>query len=309
MMFQASVVIPAYNEAESAGETVRAVREVLTGSGIEGEIILVDDGSTDGTAAIAEEAGAVVISHGENLGYGVALKTGIRHSQSETIVITDADGTYPVDRIPDLLKRMEDTGADMVVGARTGSSVRIPLSRKPFKWFLRRLARYIVKRPIPDLNSGLRVFSKKMALRYMHLYPKGFSFTSTITVASMCDDLKVEYVPIDYHERTGKSKIVPVDFLSFVILVLRLSVLFKPLRVFIPVSAFCFTVGFLKMIHDVYMALLISHNTSTSLLYLPVISATAIAFFLASLQILLIGMVAEALARKSFGGNSVIGSN
>lgn len=307
-MFQASILIPAYNEAESVGETVRSVREVLDRSGIEAEILLIDDGSTDGTAAIAQQAGASVISHGENLGYGVALKTGIRNSRSETIVITDADGTYPVDRIPDLLKRMEETGADMIVGARTGSSVRILLSRRPFKWFLRRLARYIVKRPVPDLNSGLRVFTKKMALSYMYLYPKGFSFTSTITVASMCDDMKVEYVPIDYHKRAGKSKIVPVDFLSFMILVLRLSVLFRPLRVFIPVSAFCFVIGFLKMIHDVYMALLISQNTSTSLLFLPVISATAIAFLLASLQILLIGMVAEALARKSFSGNSVAGN-
>lgn len=301
-MLQASVVIPAFNEAESVGETVRTLREVLDSSGIEGEILLVDDGSTDGTAAIAEEAGAVVISHGENQGYGVALKTGIRHSRSETIVITDADGTYPIDRIPDLLKRMEETGADMVVGARTGLNVKIPLSRKPFKWFLRRLARFIVKRPIPDLNSGLRAFSKKMSMRYMHLYPKGFSFTSTITVASMCDDLKVEYVPIDYHKRAGRSKIVPFDFLSFVILVLRLSVLFKPLRIFIPVSVFCFSVGFLKMIHDIYMAVQISHTTSTSLLYLPVISSTAIAFFLASLQILLIGMVAEALARRNNAG-------
>lgn len=303
-MFQASILIPAYNEAESVGETVRLVREVMDRSGIDGEILLIDDGSTDGTAAIAEEAGAAVISHGKNLGYGVALKTGIRNALNEIIVITDADGTYPVDRIPDLLLRMEESGAEMVVGARTGSSVRIPLTRKPFKWFLRRLARFIVKRPIPDLNSGLRAFRKKMALRYMHLYPRGFSFTSTITVASMCDDLKVEYIPINYHRRAGKSKIVPVDFISFVILVLRLSVLFKPLRVFIPVSAFCFVIGFLKMIHDVYMALLISQNTSTSLLYLPVISATAIAFLLASLQILLIGMVAEALAKKDFGGNS-----
>jgi glycosyltransferase involved in cell wall biosynthesis len=304
-MFQASVIIPAYNEAESVEHTVASIRKVLEDSDIEGEILLVDDGSTDDTAAIAEASGARVLVLEKNRGYGVALKTGIMNAGFGVIVITDADGTYPVDRIPDLLRSMEETGADMVVGARTGSKVRMPLVRRPFKWILRRLAQYIVKRPIPDLNSGLRVFRKEMALRYFHLYPDGFSFTSTITVAAMCDGMKVEYIPIDYHKRQGRSKIVPMDFLAFVILVLRLSVLFRPLRVFIPVSALCFSIGFLKLVHDVYMAMVIARDTSTSLLFLPVVSSTAVAFLLASLQILLVGMVAEALAKNSLrGGNS-----
>lgn len=304
-MFQASVIIPAFNEAESVVNTVSSIRRVLHSSGIEAEIILVDDGSEDDTAELAESAGARVVRHGKNRGYGVALKTGILEAGSGNVVITDADGTYPVERIPDLLERMNKTGADMVVGARTGSKVRVPLVRRPFKWILRRLAQYIVKRPIPDLNSGLRVFRRDMALKYFHLYPDGFSFTSTITVAAMCDGMMVEYIPIDYHKRRGKSKIVPVDFLAFVILVLRLSVLFRPLRVFIPVSAFCFSIGFLKLVHDVYMAIVIARDTSTSLLFLPVVSSTAVAFLLASLQILLVGMVAEALAKNTLkGGNS-----
>ncbi len=299
-MFKVSVVVPAFNEAQSVERTILAIRQVLDISGITGEILLIDDGSTDDTAVIAEKAGARVLRHRDNLGYGASLKTGIGNSSFNTIVITDADGTYPIDMIPELLQRMEESGADMVVGARTGSEVKVPLIRKPFKWIVRRLAQYIVGRSIPDLNSGLRVFRKDMALRYYKLYPNGFSFTSTITVASMCDNFKLEYVPIDYRQREGRSKIVPVDFFAFIMLVLRLSVLFKPLRVFVPVSIFCFSIGFLKLIHDIVMAISISRDTGASLLVLPIVSSSAVAFLLASLQILLVGMVAEALAKRSF---------
>jgi len=305
-MFKVSVVVPAFNEAQSVKQTIQTIREVLDKSGITGEIVLVDDGSTDDTAALAESAGAKVLRHQSNLGYGASLKTGIRNTSCDTVVITDADGTYPIDMIPELIQKMEESSADMVVGARTGAEVAVPLIRKPFKWIVRCLAQYIVERPIPDLNSGLRVFRKDMALRYFNLYPNGFSFTSTITVASMCDNCKVEYVPINYHKRQGKSKIVPVDFFAFVMLVLRLSVLFKPLRVFVPVSVFCFSIGFLKLIHDVVMGISISNDTGASLLVLPIVSSTAVAFLLASLQILLVGMVAEALAKRSFGAEGTL---
>lgn len=299
-MFEVSVVVPAFNEAKSVERTICTIRQALNSASINGEIVLVDDGSTDSTASLAEAAGAKVLQHSVNLGYGASLKTGIRHSHSDIIVITDADGTYPIDMIPALLQKMEETEADMVVGARTGSEVSVPAVRKPFKKMVRHLAQYIVERHIPDLNSGLRVFRRSMSLRYYSLYPNGFSFTSTITVASMCDNYKVEYLPINYYKREGKSKIVPSDFFSFVMLVLRLSVLFKPLRVFVPVSIFCFCIGFLKLIYDVYMGFSIAGDTGTSLLLLPIVSSTAIVFLLASLQILLVGMVAEALAKRSF---------
>lgn len=305
-MFKVSVVVPAFNEAQSVEQTIRSIRQILDSWSADGEIVLVDDGSTDNTAALAEAAGAIVLSHYSNRGYGASLKTGIRNASYDTIVITDADGTYPIDMIPVLLQRMEESGADMVVGARTGSKVAVPLIRKPFKWIARHLAQFIVERPIPDLNSGLRVFRKDMAMRYYSLYPNGFSFTSTITVASMCDDYKVEYVSVNYYRREGKSKIVPVDFFAFVMLVLRLSVLFKPLRVFVPVSLFCFSVGFLKLINDVRIAARIAHDTGVNLAFLPVVSSTAVTFLLASLQILLVGMVAEALAKRSFSGDGFL---
>lgn len=304
-MFKASVVVPAFNEAQSVEQTILEIRQVLGISGITGEILLIDDGSTDDTGIIAVKAGARVLRNQTNLGYGASLKKGIRNASFDTVVITDADGTYPIDMIPELLQRMEESSADMVVGARTDSKIGIPPIRKPFKWIVRRLARYIVGRSIPDLNSGLRVFRKDMALRYYNLYPDGFSFTSTITVASMCDDFKVEYVPINYHQREGKSKIVPVDFFAFIMLVLRLSVLFKPLRVFVPVSVFCFSIGSLKLIHDIVMAISISQDTGASLLVLPIVSSSAIAFLLASLQILLVGMVAEALAKRNFSAEGI----
>lgn len=306
-MFKVSVVVPAFNEAQSVKQTILSIQEVLDKSKITGEVVLIDDGSSDDTAALAESAGAKVLRHQCNMGYGASLKTGIRNVAYDTIVIADADGTYPIDMIPVLIERMKESGADMVVGARTGAEVAVPLIRKPFKWIVRHLAQYIVERSIPDLNSGLRVFRKDMALRYYNLYPNGFSFTSTITVASMCDNYRVEYVPINYYRREGKSKIVPVDFFAFVMLVLRLSIFFKPLRVFVPVSIFCFSIGFLKLIHDVVMGISISSNTGESLMVLPIVSSTAVAFLLASLQILLVGMVAEAMAKRGFSAGDIFG--
>ncbi len=258
-------------------------------------MIVVDDGSGDRTGEEAMKAGARVIRHSSSLGYGEALKTGIRSSDTDIIVITDADETYPVEKIPELVAGLEN--AEMVVGARTGEKVSIPFSRKPFKWILRRLAQYIVQRKIPDLNSGFRAFRKKLALGYFHLLPGGFSFTSTITVASMCDGVRVEYVPIDYHKREGKSKISPKHFFSFLLLVMRLSTYFRPLRVFLPISLGCFLLGGVKLILDIVMAIDLSTSSGIPLLHFPVVSATALIFLLSGVQIALVGMVAEALAR------------
>ena len=208
--------------------------------------------------------------------------------------------------IPVLLAKMEETKASMVVGSRDGQNVSIPLIRRPFKRFLRFLAAYIVQKPIPDLNSGLRVFTRKLALRYFHLYPNGFSFTSTITVASMCDNFPVEFVSINYFKRTGKSKICYSDFFGFLNLVLKLSVFFKPMRVFLPVSMFCFFLGMIKLAHDIYISLMIANSTGTSMLLLPVVSATAVTLFISSLMIVLVGMVAEALARQNSSLESII---
>src|SRR5262249_22502084 len=157
----------------------------------EHEIIVVDDGSKDKTRRAAEEAGAVVLRHPRNRGYGASLKTGITVAAYDVICITDADGTYPVERIPELLAELRT--ADMVVGARTGARVAIPLIRKPAKWVLNRLANYITSTKIPDLNSGLRLFRRDAALQYFHMLPDQFSFTTTITMAMLCDKYAVTY--------------------------------------------------------------------------------------------------------------------
>lgn len=292
-MKRLSIVIPAFNEEQSIVSTVEKVRDMLVHSRMDGEIIVVNDGSTDATGSLAEASGARVLNHGRNLGYGASLKTGIRGSESELIAISDADGTYPVERLPDLLDAMN--GAEMAVGSRTGESVRIPIMRKPAKWVLSRLANRLTGTRIPDLNSGLRVFTRSLASRYMHLLPEGFSFTTTITVASLCDGVTVKFIPIDYHKREGESKIRPGHFLSFLMLVFRLAVLFRPLKVFLPVSLLLFMLGSMKLLLDLVIAIG-QVGFAPALISYPIISTTTVIFLVSSLQVLLVGMVAEALA-------------
>jgi glycosyltransferase involved in cell wall biosynthesis len=244
-----AVIIPAFNEEGAIVETVHKARSVLSELGAKYEIIVVDDGSVDTTAAKARDTGARVLRHSINRGYGNALKTGIRATSCSWIAITDADGTYPIE---DLLKLLEHAeGHDMVVGARTGARVHIPFLRRPAKWLIGKLANYLSGFEIPDLNSGLRVFRRDMAERFMSLYPDGFSFTTTITVASLSSGYDVKFVPIDYHRRIGTSSISPLrDFFGFILLVVRLATYFKPLNVFLPPALVLITLGFGKALVD-----------------------------------------------------------
>jgi len=292
----ASIIVPAYNEGESIAGVVGRIREVLAAAGICHEIIVVDDGSTDQTAAAANKAGAIVLQHDANRGYGASLKTGIRAAQYERIVITDADGTYPVEQIPKILDELES--ADMVVGARVGQTVHIPLSRRPAKWMLGKLAEYSTGCRIPDLNSGLRAFRRELVQCYLSILSERFSFTTTITVAMLCDNYRVVYVPVDYHKRSGKSKIVPWDFVGFVTLVLRLSMLFNPLKMLLPAAMACFLVGGVKLIADIVLAVLHAKPLTIFILATPMISTTSVILMLSGLQILLIGMISDGLVRK-----------
>lgn len=236
-----SVIVPAYNEEQGVGSVVGGLSEELARTGWPFEIIVIDDGSTDRTAANAREAGGQVLRHAQNRGYGAALKTGIRHARYALVCITDADGTYPGRRIADLVAHLSHTRSDMVVGARTGSEVAIPLIRRPAKWALGRLAQMVAGQPIPDLNSGLRVFRREAALRFFSLLPDGFSFTATITLAMLSNGYLVEYVPINYHLRQGRSKIRPVqDTLNFMSVILRIALYFAPLKIFLPLSGALF---------------------------------------------------------------------
>ena len=233
-----SIVIPVYNEELGIAPLLARLLEVMQASDLEYEIIVVDDGSTDNTAALMETTGVHVLRHPDNRGYGAALKTGIRQASNPLIAIMDADGTYSSEWIPHLVKHLVTSRCDMVVGARTGKGVKIPRLRRPAKWVINRLAELVAGQSIDDLNSGLRVFRRQVVPRFIRLLPDGFSFTSTITLAMLSNDYIVEYVPINYHVRVGRSKIRPVgDTLSFVGLVLRIGLYFAPLKIFLPISA------------------------------------------------------------------------
>lgn len=279
---QLTVVIPAFNEAQVIAQVLAELLAEFANHSIDAEVIVVDDGSTDGTAEIAARAGVRVLQHHSNRGYGAALKTGILSATHEVVAIIDADGTYPARYLPEMLELIRDT--DMVVGARIGPNVHIPLSRKPAKWVLNRLANYVTSTKIPDLNSGLRVFRRSIVLRYLHMLPDQFSFTTTITMAMLCDKYAVAYMPIDYGERAGKSKIAFWHAGVFMILIMRMAVLFRPLRVFLPLVGLSLAYGVAKMIID--LTLIGDRN----------ISASAMMMMMSALVMLLIGMVADAIA-------------
>lgn len=291
-----SVVIPAFNEERGVGPQVESIRLVLSSRRIKHEIIVIDDGSEDGTAEEAVRAGARVFRHVKNRGYGASLKTGIMAAEYAAIVITDADGTYPSDQIPRMLK-MLDT-ADMVVGARIGEKVNIPLVRKPGKLILGWFANRIAGQKIPDLNSGLRVFWRDCVEQYFSVLSNKFSFTTTVTLALLADDYRIVYHPINYYRRIGRSKIAPRHFIDFIILVIRMAMLFQPLRVFVPIASLSGLLGLIKVAFDLTAAVMRHQGFSWEIVAEPVISTSSLLLLLGSYQLLLIGMVADGLIRR-----------
>lgn len=245
-----SVIIPVYNEQDSVSSTISDIKGVLDSLKVSYEIIAVNDCSKDDSLNILDKVSNIkVLSHKVNKGYGASLKKGIKNSSGEYILIIDADGTYPVREIPKLLSAMKDN--DMVVGARTGKNVHVPILRKPAKFVLRKVAKILTGINIPDLNSGLRIFKRELALKFWNLFPQGFSFTTTITLAALTNNYDVEYVPIDYLKRKGKSSINPIkDFFGFSFLIFKTVLYFNPLKFFIPASTILFFLGILWAIRD-----------------------------------------------------------
>ncbi|NWG91937.1 MAG: glycosyltransferase family 2 protein [Parvularculaceae bacterium] len=280
MQKELAIVVPAFNEAKAIGATIAALKAMLARTGIDGEIVVVDDGSKDGTGDAAEAAGVRVIRQEENSGYGYALKTGIAATQSKFVAIIDADGTYPVDKIPEMLELCRN--ADMVVGDRGADMKNVPLIRRPPKWVLNTLANVLARRKIPDLNSGLRVFKRDSLERFVQLLPDGFSFTTTITLSMMCSNLRVVYTPIAYSKRVGQSSMKPTAFFTFILLVLRIIVFFQPLRVFMPLGGVLFLLGMAKVVYDF---------TKMNL------SESAIFALLAALVVWSLGLIADMISR------------
>ena len=261
-----SVVMPCYDEVGAVGDTLRRLAAAV---GDETDIVVVDDGSRDGSAEAADAVAAgldhvTVLRHEHNLGYGAALKTGIRASSGDLVVIVDADGTYPVERIPDLVRVAED--ADMVVGDRFAAGPVGPLVRRLPRFLLRRYVSWLVKRPVPDMNSGLRVMRRDVLERYLHMLPDTFSFTTSITVVMMRRGYRVRFVPIDYHERVGLSKIRPLrDTARFLQVIIRTGAYFAPMRVFAPVVALLLALSAASLTRDVVVE---RNLTDTSILLL-----------------------------------------
>jgi hypothetical protein len=199
-------------------------------------------------------------------------------------MITDADGTYPSDSVPRLLAAVPDN--DMVVGARTGDKVAIPLVRRPAKWFLRRLAEYLSESRIPDLNSGLRIFRRERAIQLFPILPSGFSFTTSITLALLCNDGRVAWVPIDYSKRTGRSKIRPIrDTLNFLLLILRVILYFNPLKVFVPASLLVLAGFAASLGYDLFVLVDLTEKT--------------LILLFAGVQLLAIGILADMISKTA----------
>lgn len=241
-----SVVVPAFNEAGAIGETIAKIRTTLGGT--DHEVVVIDDGCSDRTAQEAAAAGARVISHPHNLGYGAALKTGIRAAVFDTIVITDADGTYPINEIPRLIAEFR-RGFNMTVGARTGEHYHESLLKSPLRYLLKWLVEFTTGRHIPDVNSGLRVFSRQEILPYLDHLCNTFSFTTSVTLAYMMTAKFVAYVPITYNERIGRTKVrLFRDSLRTLQYIVQAILYYNPLKMFLLICGVLFLAGSALMI-------------------------------------------------------------
>jgi glycosyltransferase involved in cell wall biosynthesis len=277
-----SIVIPAYNEQQCVAQVVDEIIEVCSRQNIDFEIIVVDDGSDDNTAAALKDKPVHLIRHPENRGYGASIKTGVLSARFPWILITDADGTYPIAQIPLLLTNIEQY--DMVVGARVGSNVNIPLIRRPAKWILNLLANYMAQTKIPDINSGFRMFRKSSFLRFINYCPSGFSLTTTITLALLCNNHPVKYVPVDYYKRKGRSKIRPFrDTYNFFLLVIRTIMYFDPLRIFVPIALLLLLSGLIFTAFEIYR-------------FKNITTAAAI-FLFAGFQTLILSLLADLIVK------------
>lgn len=281
-----SVVLPVYNEKGHLTAEIDRIRAALDASRYSYEIIVVDDGSDDGSGEqLLELEGIRLIRFRQNRGSGSARKAGTQAARGRVVVWTDADMTYPNDEIPQLVDQLE--GYDQVVGARTSEQGTAKVARVPAKWFIRKLASYLVETPIPDLNSGLRAFRASVARQYLHLLPPGFSCVTTLTLAFLANGYSVRYVPITYSERAGRSKFHWWrDTKRYVVQVVRMVLSYNPLRVFMPAALVLLLLGLVKLGFD-WSARDFRLSTNTLLI------------LFAAFQLMAIGLLADLMVRLS----------
>lgn len=257
-MLSYSIVIPAYNEADGIGDTLKEIFALRLPCSY--EVIVVNDASKDNTAEKAKEFGIRLINNVQNSGYGYSLKHGIQSAVYENIIILDADGTYPVSSIPEMINEFEK-GYDMVVGARQGKYYHGTLFKRVARFFFKKLSEFTSGRKIPDINSGFRVFRKDVAIKFFKALSSGFSFTTTITLAFMLNSYSVKYLPVPYQKRAGSSKVRYVrDTLRSAQIIIEAIVLYNPLKLFLLLVGFlwCAAIVTYLVVHfyDIWLGLI-----------------------------------------------------
>lgn len=282
-----SIIVPAYNEGKTIAEVLAGLKKELDNK-LAYEIIVVNDGSTDNSRETLEAIPYIkLINHKINRGYSSSLKTGIEKSQYDWVLTFDSDGSHPPHQIMDLIKFCDDY--DLIIGARIGKRAYDTVFRKIGRQIVTRFAQYISKAKITDINCGFRLFKKELAQKFWHLFPEGFSFSTTLTVASHVRRYAVKYVPIEsYKRQAGKSGIKPVrDMAGFLNIVFRLAVYFKPLRVFVPLSILFFVMAVLAVGIGYYF----THGF---------LDTTFAILFNLSVQSLIFGFIAEMIVKRFY---------
>ena len=236
-----SIVLPAKNESAAIGSTVAGIRQQYPDVAVV-EVLVVNDGSTDDTAQVAQVAGARVVHHLYSKGNGAAIKTGARAAQGEVLVFMDADGQHDPADIPRLLDQLNQ-GHDMVVGARQKGS-QASVGRGLANGLYNRLASWMTGHKVEDLTSGFRAVRADKFREFLYLLPNGFSYPTTSTMAFFRAGYSVAYVPIHAAKRIGKSHIRLLrDGTRFLLIIFKIGTLFSPLKIFAPVALLMFLLG------------------------------------------------------------------
>lgn len=276
-----SVILPTFNEEPTLKAVIEGIRTVM---GEEVEILVVNDGSTDRTPEIAQEAGAKVISHPYNIGNGAAVKTGIRHAKGDCLILMDGDGQHKPEDIPRLLAEIESY--DLVVGARSRTSQK-NMPRLLANQAYNLIASYLTGFWVQDLTSGFRAIRKNVARKFLYLLPNQFSYPTTLTLSVIKAGFSLRYIPIEAPARIGKSRLRFFrDGLRFFTIMLKVTTLFSPFKIFFPLSIISFLSGLFY-----YLYTFLEYHRFTNM---------SAVLFVNALLIFLMGLISEQIAQSRF---------